>query len=232
MSRRAYDDWHIDGAVLWNVYTDLKDADYRLAGLARAGTAAAQVGDRPGYDGRVLRLRARHGVLADETLRSPRRAHPRLLTRYLAACRAPAQQRAGRAHRHQLSPRTAGRADPGRRRRVRQAIADPGSTLLDVRTEAEFRGERFWPSGGMEPRGRAGHVPTAVHLVRPYLPARTRSCPRLRRIMGGMGPDGDTGSSLRSSRAIWRAPQEWPERAHRTGGIDSAPALWDNCCVL
>jgi len=31
VSRRAYDDWHIDGAVLWNVYTDLKDTDYRLA---------------------------------------------------------------------------------------------------------------------------------------------------------------------------------------------------------
>ena len=26
----AYDDWHIDGAVLWNIYADLKDADYRL----------------------------------------------------------------------------------------------------------------------------------------------------------------------------------------------------------
>jgi thiosulfate/3-mercaptopyruvate sulfurtransferase len=26
VSRAAYDDWHIDGAVLWNVYADLKDA--------------------------------------------------------------------------------------------------------------------------------------------------------------------------------------------------------------
>ena len=24
----AYEDWHIDGAVLWNIYTDLKDAQY------------------------------------------------------------------------------------------------------------------------------------------------------------------------------------------------------------
>ena len=29
--------------------------------------------------------------------------------------------------------------------------------------EAEYRGERFWPSGGLEPGGRAGHVPSAVH---------------------------------------------------------------------
>ena len=29
VNRRDYDEWHIDGAVLWNVYQDLKDADYR-----------------------------------------------------------------------------------------------------------------------------------------------------------------------------------------------------------
>jgi thiosulfate/3-mercaptopyruvate sulfurtransferase len=46
---------------------------------------------------------------------------------------------------------------------VRDGIADPGVRLLDVRTQAEYRGERFWPSGGMETGGRAGHVPSAVH---------------------------------------------------------------------
>ena len=56
------------------------------------------------------------------------------------------------------SPRL--RADRGE---VERAIRRAGSTILDVRTEAEFRGERFWPSGGLEPGGRAGHVPSAVH---------------------------------------------------------------------
>src|SRR6185312_953046 len=44
VSRRAHDEWHIEGAVLWDVYRDLKDADYRLIGaeatmrlLARSG---------------------------------------------------------------------------------------------------------------------------------------------------------------------------------------------------
>ena len=41
--------------------------------------------------------------------------------------------------------------------------APPGSTLLDVRSREEYQGERFWPSGGLEPGGRAGHVPSAVH---------------------------------------------------------------------
>ena len=46
---------------------------------------------------------------------------------------------------------------------VRDAIGRADSTLLDVRSWDEYRGERFWPSGGLEPGGRAGHVPTAVH---------------------------------------------------------------------
>ena len=46
---------------------------------------------------------------------------------------------------------------------VHEAIGQPGTTLVDVRSAAEYRGERFWPSGGMEPGGRAGHVPSAVH---------------------------------------------------------------------
>ena len=43
------------------------------------------------------------------------------------------------------------------------AIGSTGTTLLDVRTAQEYAGERFWPSGGMEPGGRAGHIPGAVH---------------------------------------------------------------------
>jgi 3-mercaptopyruvate sulfurtransferase SseA len=93
VSGLGYDEWHIDGAVLWNVYTDLKDADYRLADAAA-----------------VARLLARSGIRPDATV-----------------------------------------------------VGDPGTTLVDVRSAAEYQGERFWPSGGQEPGGRAGHVPTAVH---------------------------------------------------------------------
>ena len=46
---------------------------------------------------------------------------------------------------------------------MQDAIGRPSTTLLDVRSEAEYKGERFWPSGAMEPNGRAGHVPGAVH---------------------------------------------------------------------
>src|SRR5207302_2040776 len=36
--------------------------------------------------------------------------------------------------------------------------------ILDVRSDAEFAGERFWPSGTTEGAGRPGHIPGAVHL--------------------------------------------------------------------
>jgi thiosulfate/3-mercaptopyruvate sulfurtransferase len=47
---------------------------------------------------------------------------------------------------------------------VEEAINDPTCAIVDVRTAPEFRGERFWPSGGLEEGGRAGHVPSAAHL--------------------------------------------------------------------
>lgn len=50
-----------------------------------------------------------------------------------------------------------------RREDVERAIDDPSTRILDVRSEAEYRGDRFWPSGGQQAGGRTGHVPTAVN---------------------------------------------------------------------
>ena len=36
--------------------------------------------------------------------------------------------------------------------------------ILDMRSEAEFAGERFWPSGATAGAGRPGHIPGAIHL--------------------------------------------------------------------
>ena len=163
VSRRAYDEWHIDGAVLWNVYADLKDADYRLAD-----------------DAALQQLFARSGIRSDSTvvfygyapalgfwlMKLYGHADVRILD-----CSRDTWQREDR-------PRSATAAEPvaggytvsgqdGRLRAdhaaVRDGIADPGVRILDVRTAAEYRGERFWPSGGMEPGGRPGRVPGAVH---------------------------------------------------------------------
>ena len=163
VSRRAYDEWHIPGAVLWNVYADLKDADYRLTDAAATQQLFARSGIRPdstvvfyGYapamgfwlmklyghaDVRILDC-SRDTWQREDRPRSTTAAEP-AATRYTIGGQ-DGRLRAGHAA-------------------VRDGIADPGVILLDVRTQAEYRGERFWPSGGMEPGGRAGRVPSAVH---------------------------------------------------------------------
>jgi len=163
VSTAAYDNWHIDGAVLWNIYADLKDADYRLA-----GTTALE------------RLVARSGIDPDSTVvfygYAPALGlwlmklygHPdaRILD-----CSRDTWRAGGYPWSTAASEPPAGgfclggedsriRAD---RTAVHKDIGQPGTTLVDVRSAAEYRGERFWPSGGMEPGGRAGHVPSAVH---------------------------------------------------------------------
>ena len=163
VSPAAYDDWHIDGAVLWNIYTDLKDAGYRTVGTAALERLVARSGIGPdstvvfyGYAPAVglwlMKLYGHLDVRILDCSRDTWRAagHPWST----AASEAPAA-------RYRLD---------GQDRRIRadqvavqDAIGRPGTTLVDVRSAAEYRGDCFWPSGGMEPGGRAGHVPSAVH---------------------------------------------------------------------
>ena len=163
VSPAAYNEGHIDGAVLWNIYQDLKDTGYRLV-----GTGARQ------------RLMARSGICPDSTVvfygYAPAlgfwlmklSGHPDV--RILDCSRD-----TWRAEGHPWG--TAGSVAPdgnfrlgdeesrirADRAAVQAAIGQRGTTLVDVRSAAEYRGERFWPSGGLEPGGRAGHVPSAVH---------------------------------------------------------------------
>ncbi len=163
VSPAAYNDWHIDGAVLWNVYGDLKDASYRTVGvealqrlIARSGIGPESTvvfyGYAPALGLWLMRLYGHRDVRILDCSRDTWRAEGRPLT----------------AAASQPSPGTAvlGDEEPGiraDRAAVVSAIGRPGTTLVDVRSAAEYRGERFWPSGGTEPGGRAGHVPSAVH---------------------------------------------------------------------
>jgi len=163
VSRRAYDEWHVEGAVLWDVYGELKDAEYRLLDaaattglLARSGitpdSTVVFYGYAPALGFWLMKLYGHQDVRILDCSRDTWRAegHP------------VSSQPSG--------PPAAGYALPGPDPRlradhaaVRDAIGAPGRTLVDVRSWDEYRGERFWPSGGQEPGGRAGHVPTAVH---------------------------------------------------------------------
>ena len=165
VSITAYEDWHVEGADVWNIYTDLKTPDFRPVGEAEVTALLARSGITPdatvvfyGYGPAFgLWLMESHGH-ADARILDCSRETWRA-SGYPTAVGAPPERAATRPHEPLLGdPRLrAGRAQ------VQSAITDPSVTLLDVRSRAEFAGECFWPSGGNEPGARAGHVPTAVH---------------------------------------------------------------------
>ena len=163
VNRGAYDDWHIDGAVLWNVYADLKDADYGLADTAAVERLLGRSGIEPnstvvfyGYAPALglwlLKLYGHADVRILDCSRDTWRAGGYSCS--IAASEPPTGRRCLGGQDSRL------RAD---RAAVHAAIGQPDTILVDVRSAAEYQGERFWPSGGMEPGGRAGHVPSAVH---------------------------------------------------------------------
>jgi thiosulfate/3-mercaptopyruvate sulfurtransferase len=163
VSAAAYDDWHIDGAVLWNIYADLKDADYHPVGpdalerlVARSGigpdSTVVFYGYAPALGLWLMKLHGHHDVRILDCSRDTWRAGGYPWS--TAASEPPAGS---------FCPGSEDSGFRADRAAIREAIGQPGTTLVDVRSAAEYQGERFWPSGGMEPGGRAGHVPSAVH---------------------------------------------------------------------
>jgi thiosulfate/3-mercaptopyruvate sulfurtransferase len=163
VSPAAYDEWHIDGAVLWNVYADLKDAAYRMVSvsllerlIARSGigpdSTVVFYGYAPALGFWLMKLYGHANVHVLNCSRGTWRAegHP--------WSDSPTERAASDYHLGNEDNRI--RVD---RNAVESAIGGPATTLVDVRSAAEYRGERFWPSGSMDPDGRAGHVPSAVH---------------------------------------------------------------------
>jgi thiosulfate/3-mercaptopyruvate sulfurtransferase len=164
VSPTAYREGHIPGAVLWNVYADLKDSEYRLV-------------DRAALE----RLIERSGISRDSDVvfygYAPAmgfwlmKLYGHAQVRILDAARA-TWQREGRPWSTDTDQPTRTRYPlPEEDHRIRasqalleSAIGDPARVILDVRSLPEYNGERFWPSGGLEEGGRAGHIPSAVHV--------------------------------------------------------------------
>ena len=164
VGRAAYDAGHIEGAVLWDVYADLKDDDYRPVDapalerlLGRTGISSESTLVFYGYTSAIgvwlMQLHEHPDIRLLDCSRDAWRAEGRPWTDVMATPR-PTEYRLPR-------PRIGMRAS---RRDVCEAIGRHDTVVLDVRSDNEYTGERFWPSGGSQPGGRAGHVPTALHL--------------------------------------------------------------------
>jgi thiosulfate/3-mercaptopyruvate sulfurtransferase len=164
VSRAAYDAGHIPDAVLWNAYADLRDSDYRPIG-------------RPELE----RLLSRSGITPETTLVFYgygaalgfwlMKAHSHDDVRMLAGSREQWAQAGGQWSTNLPEQAESSYSLPpfnaevfASRAVVEAAIDDAGQVLLDVRSELEYRGERFWPSGATEDVGRAGHLPGAISV--------------------------------------------------------------------
>jgi thiosulfate/3-mercaptopyruvate sulfurtransferase len=164
VSRTAYDQGHIPGAVLWNAYTDLHHADYSPV-------------DRRGFE----ELLSSSGLAPDATIvfygygpylgfwLTKAYGHERALV--LNGTRQ-GWREAGRPWTTALpQPETSKYPLPAADTTqlmsldaLQGTLGSGDPVILDVRSDAEFAGERFWPSGATAGAGRPGHIPGAVHL--------------------------------------------------------------------
>jgi thiosulfate/3-mercaptopyruvate sulfurtransferase len=165
VSPKAYNEGHITGAVLWSIYQDLKSSDYQLvdntaieALIARSGIGPDSVvvfyGYAPAMGFWLMKLYGHADVRVLDIDRGTWQREGRAWTNDVTTWAATEYHLGDKDERIWASQTT-----------VENAIADPECMILDVRTDEEYRGERFWPSGGLEEGGRAGHIPSAVHLA-------------------------------------------------------------------
>ena len=155
VSAARHESGHIPGAVLWNVYADLKDDTYRprpaaeLAALVdrsgiEPGSTVVTYGYAPALGYWLLRVLGHHRVRVLDTATWHAEGRP-----WTSRPSRPAPSG------YRPAPVPGLRADPPA---VAAMVGDHSGTILDVRSEAEYVGERFWPSGGIPDGGRAGHI--------------------------------------------------------------------------
>jgi len=163
VSPAAYEAGHIPGAVFWNAYADLRPVEYRPLSSSEFTRLLSRSGI--GRDSAVV-FYGYGAYLGYWLMQSCGHAQAFLMDgpreRWLEAGYAwtpetvppsPASYPAGSASAERVA-----------RDDVLGLIGDPDVALVDVRSREEFTGERFWPSGGMQEGGRAGHIPGAVWL--------------------------------------------------------------------
>ena len=164
VNSKAYEQGHLPGSVLWNAYTDLRDATYRPVGradlerlLSRSGIAPENTVVVYGYSAPLgFWLLKTYGHRDVRILAESRNRWTEAGNAWTTNVSEPSETS------YVLSAPSsdilAARQD------VESAIGEPRYLVLDVRSREEYIGERFWPSGATEDTGRSGHVPGAVHV--------------------------------------------------------------------
>jgi thiosulfate/3-mercaptopyruvate sulfurtransferase len=190
VSPAAYDGGHIPGAVFWNAYSDLRDPDYKPVGGAELEGLLSRSGVAP----ETALVFYGYGAALGFWLM---KAHGHREIRMLAGSREQWRENGGHWSTQVPEPAESScplsGADAGAlsdQAAVESAVGEEDHVLLDVRSEREFAGERFWPSGATEDTGRAGHVPGAINVPIDLLRAEDdtfRSSEEMRRALEGAG---------------------------------------------
>jgi thiosulfate/3-mercaptopyruvate sulfurtransferase len=190
----AYREGHIPGALLWNIYADLRHSDYRPVTDYEFGELIA----RSGIDSETTVVFYGYGAhLGYWLLESRGYAHVLLLDGLREQWAASGRPLSRQTHEPSPAALVSIERDPRReasRADVLAMIDRPGHLILDVRSQAEYEGVNFWPSGTAEPVGRPGHIPGSVHV--PIESLRTpdsgfRDAGEMRQTLAGagVGPD-------------------------------------------
>src|SRR5260370_7438698 len=153
VSPAPYDEGHIEGAVLWNVYSDLKDSDYRPAGQAAIENLAARSGIRP--DSTVV-LYGYAPAMGLWLMTLYGHADVRILD-----CARGTWRDEGRPWTNvAVKPGIARYPLPGRDERIRadhpkvaHAIGDPARTIVDLPPAPQYPPDPFSPSARLQPAG-------------------------------------------------------------------------------
>jgi thiosulfate/3-mercaptopyruvate sulfurtransferase len=164
VSPAAYEQGHIPGAVLWNAYTDLRHPNYAPISTPELERLLSSSGVTPettilfyGYGAHLgFWLMKAHGHDQVRFMDGPRDNWQ--LTGNPLSLETPMPT---------PSTYTLTAGDLGfrpSRQAVEAMIGKTDTVILDVRSQAEYDGDCFWPSGATEGAGRAGHIPTSVHL--------------------------------------------------------------------
>ena len=164
VSPAAYDQGHIPGAVLWDAYGDLRDPAYRPVPTSELQRLISRSGITPdttvvfyGYAAALgFWLMKAHGHRDVRMLAGPRDQWVEAGERW--ATEVPQLEEAA------YPPPSEDPDILASREAVEAAIGTPDHVVLDVRSQPEYEGERFWPSGAAADAGRPGHIPDAVSV--------------------------------------------------------------------
>jgi len=165
VSPKAYDTGHLAGAQLWNVYSDLLQPNYRIIEREAFADLLGRSGIRPGTRVVFYGYAASLGFWM-----MTHYGHPGVAFLNGSRVKWIAENRPLTTDPPSIAPSdypvAALQAECSDIRathhEVERLLSAPDRRFMDVRSEAEYRGERYWPSLPPQGNQRGGHLPGAV----------------------------------------------------------------------